>query len=167
MRWPSSSNGPRGEADLDLSGARSASDGTIALLPALRSLGIGAGDEVVTPPNSFVASTSSIALLGATSRLADAGDDANVDPLSVRERVNERTSAVIVVHLTGSPGAIDETKRLAAERDLLAEAGPLTPTSSVASAPLGRHYVIKVRAITVITVITVITATTATMPPAV
>src|SRR5580698_3755160 len=59
------------------------SSGTCALHLALRQLGVGPGDEVITAPNSFLASASSIALVGATPRFADVGDDMNMDPAAL------------------------------------------------------------------------------------
>src|SRR5260370_8491083 len=56
-------------------------DGTSALMLVLRGLGVGPGDEVITAPNSFVASASSAALLGATPRFVDVRRaDMNMDP---------------------------------------------------------------------------------------
>lgn len=97
--------------------AVSVSDGTMALLLVLRALGIGPGDEVITAPNSFVASASSIALLGATPRFADVGDDFNIDPDAVRACVSSRTKAIIAVHLTGRPAAMHELNDIAAKHD--------------------------------------------------
>ena len=94
--------------------AVSVSDGTMALLLTLRALGVGPGDEVITAPNSFVASASCIALLGATPRFADVGDDFNVDPAAVRAAVNKRTKAIIAVHLTGRPAEMDAINQIAA-----------------------------------------------------
>jgi dTDP-4-amino-4,6-dideoxygalactose transaminase len=78
------------------------SDGTSALLLALRAMGVGPGDEVITAANSFYATGEAIALAGATPVLADV-DDATLllDPEDARRRVTRATKAIIPVHLFG------------------------------------------------------------------
>lgn len=75
--------------------------GTDALTLALLSLGIGAGDEVITATNSFVASAGAIHLTGARPVLVDISDDFTIDPEAVERAITPRTKAVIPVHLTG------------------------------------------------------------------
>ena len=75
--------------------------GTDALIFALRLLDIGPGDEVITPPNSFVASTACIAATGATPVFADVQPDQNIDPTAVEAAITPRTKAIMPVHLTG------------------------------------------------------------------
>lgn len=77
--------------------------GTDALVFALKALGIGPGDEVITAPNSFVASTGCIRLLGANVVFVDVGDDYNLDPKRLSAAITPRTKAILPVHLTGRP----------------------------------------------------------------
>lgn len=86
--------------------------GTDALFLALKALGIGDGDEVITVSNSYLASVSSIALTGATPVLADVNDDLNIDCSGVETLITERTRALICVHLTGSPANLDALSRI-------------------------------------------------------
>jgi perosamine synthetase len=83
------------------------SNGTAALDLALAALGIGAGDEVVTTPLTFVATASAILRNGATPVFADIGDDRCLDPRSVRSAVTSRTGAVVVVDYAGLPADVD------------------------------------------------------------
>lgn len=75
--------------------------GTDALTLAMRALDIGPGDEVITPPNSFVASTGTIVHVGAAPVFADVRDDQNFDPAAVEAAVTPRTKAIMPVHMTG------------------------------------------------------------------
>ena len=75
--------------------------GTDALILGMKALGIGPGDEVITPPNSFVSSTAAIAATGATPVFADVLPDQNIDPDAVERAITPRTRAIMPVHLTG------------------------------------------------------------------
>jgi dTDP-4-amino-4,6-dideoxygalactose transaminase len=81
--------------------------GTDALMLALRVLDVGAGAEVITAPNSFVASASAIAMVGARPVFADVGPDYNIDPEQVEKAITSRTKAILPVHLTGRPANMD------------------------------------------------------------
>lgn len=95
------------------------SSGTAALVLSLKAFDVGPGDEVVTAPNSFVASASAIALVGATPRFADVGNDFNIDPLALRASLSDRTKAVIPVHLTGRPADMNAINDIAAAHNLV------------------------------------------------
>ena len=77
------------------------SSGTAGLHCCLLALNIGPGDEVITPPNSFVASTAAIIAVGASPVFADVLPDQNIDPAAVEAAVTPRTKAIMPVHLTG------------------------------------------------------------------
>ncbi|HEV7229767.1 MAG TPA: DegT/DnrJ/EryC1/StrS family aminotransferase [Bacteroidia bacterium] len=93
-------------------------NGTDALFLSLMALGIGKGDEVITAPNSFLASASSIAIAGATPVFADVRDDFNLDPEKVLAAITPRTKAIIAVHLTGRPAPMDELLEIAKKHKL-------------------------------------------------
>ena len=92
--------------------------GTDALILALRALGIGAGDEVITVPNSFVATTSAISLVGATPVFVDVSDDFNLDPARLEPAITRRTKAILPVHLTGRPANMAAIQNVADARGL-------------------------------------------------
>jgi dTDP-4-amino-4,6-dideoxygalactose transaminase len=88
-------------------------NGTDALILAMKALKIGPGDEVITAPNSYLASASSIALAGAIPVFADVRDDLNLDPEKAEKAITKKTKAIIPVHLTGRPAPMNEINALA------------------------------------------------------
>lgn len=87
--------------------------GSDALYLSLRSLGIGEGDEVITVPNSFVATAWAIARTGARIVFCDVGDDMNIDANLIESVVTERTRAILPVHLTGRVADMDRIQAVA------------------------------------------------------
>src|SRR5580704_11078977 len=78
--------------------------GTDALILALRACGVRAGDEVLLPPFTFVATGSAVSALGAKPVFADIDPQTfNLDPGEIDKRITPRTRAIIVVHLYGLP----------------------------------------------------------------
>ena len=75
--------------------------GTDALILALSLSGIGRGDEVITPPNSFIASTAAIIHIGAKPVFVDVLSDQNIDPSKIEIAITKKTKAIMPVHLTG------------------------------------------------------------------
>lgn len=93
--------------------------GTDALVIALRALGIGPGDEVITTPFTFFATPESISLVGAEPVFVDVClDDFNIDPSLIDAAVTERTRAILPVHLFGRPARMDEILEVARRRGL-------------------------------------------------
>lgn len=92
--------------------------GTDALTIALQTLNIGQGDEVITVPNSFIASTSCIAIVGAQPVFVDVGPDYNMDPNLLEAAITPRTKAILPVHLTGRPANMDPILEIAQRYDL-------------------------------------------------
>lgn len=81
--------------------AVSCMNGTAALHIAISSLGIGAGDEVIVPSYSFIASSFAIVQAGAIPMFADVTDDHTIDPKSIEKLITPRTKGIVVVHLYG------------------------------------------------------------------
>jgi dTDP-4-amino-4,6-dideoxygalactose transaminase len=75
--------------------------GTDALMLGLAAMGIGRGDEVITSPISFVASTGAIAHIGATPVYADVREDQNIDPTEIERKITPKTKAIMPVHWCG------------------------------------------------------------------
>ena len=75
--------------------------GTDALMLALMLTGVRKGDEVITPPNSFIASTAAIVHIGAIPVFVDVLPDQNIDPYKIEASITEKTKAIMPVHLTG------------------------------------------------------------------
>ena len=92
--------------------------GTDAMILALRALSVGPGDEVITVPNSFVASTSCIALVGARPVFVDVGPDLNMDVSLLEAAITPRTKAILPVHLTGRPSEMDPITEIADRHNL-------------------------------------------------
>lgn len=106
----------------DYLGARHAiavANGTDALELALRALGVGPGDEVLVPANTFIATAEAVAAVGASARFADVEPDSGLlDLESARAQVTERTRGIIPVHLYGRMVAMDPVLEFAAEHGL-------------------------------------------------
>jgi dTDP-4-amino-4,6-dideoxygalactose transaminase len=82
--------------------------GTDALMLALRACGVTAGDEVILPPFTFVATGSAVSALGAKPVFADIHPNTyNIDPAQLERRVTPRTRAIVVVHLYGLAADMD------------------------------------------------------------
>lgn len=99
--------------------AIAAGNGTLALDLALKSGGIGPGDEVVVTPRTFIASASAVVTAGATPVFADVdGNSGNITAETIAAVLTEKTKAVVCVHLAGMSCEMDEIMALAKEHDL-------------------------------------------------
>lgn len=87
--------------------------GTTALWIALGALGIGPGDEVIVPGYTFVASITSIIFSRAIPVLAEIDNSLTLDPKDVENKITPRTKAIMLVHMLGNPGYINEIKKIA------------------------------------------------------
>lgn len=95
------------------------SSGSDALYLALRSLGIGPGDEVITTPMGWVATTNAILLAGATPVFVDVREDMNIDESLISGLVTRRAKAILPVHWHGKLCRMDAVSALAQEHRLL------------------------------------------------
>lgn len=106
----------------ELTGAKYAvacSNGTAALHIAAMAAGVGAGDELVTTPITFAASANCALYCGARPVFADIDPNTyNIDPESVRERITERTRAVVAVDFTGQAASLDELLEICHDRGI-------------------------------------------------
>ena len=93
-------------------------NGTDSLSMIMLALGLGVGDEVITAPNSYISSASSISNIGATPVFSDIRNDLNLDPDCVKARITNKTKAIIAVHLTGKPAEMDALNAIAQQHDL-------------------------------------------------
>jgi len=97
------------------------SNGTTALHLANIVLGIGAGDEVIVPSLTFIASVNSILYTGATPIFADIAseDDLTISPQDIERNISDKTRAILVVHYGGYPCQMEQIMSLARQHHLL------------------------------------------------
>ena len=93
--------------------------GTDALMLALSLSGVRKDDEVITPPNSFIASTAAIVHIGATPVFVDVLPDQNIDPFKIEAAITKKTKAIMPVHLTGRMCDMDPIMDIANKYDLV------------------------------------------------
>ncbi len=95
------------------------SNGTTALHLAMLALGIGAGDEVIIPANTFIATAWGVSHAGATPVFVDCHPDTwQIDATKIEEKITDKTKAVIGVHLYGQPFDIEAVEAICRKHDL-------------------------------------------------
>ena len=94
-------------------------NGTDALELALRATGVGQGDEVIVPTNSFFATAAAVFRMGATPVLVDCGDDALIDMEAAEAALTANSRAVIPVHLYGQLADMQRIRDFAHRHDLI------------------------------------------------
>lgn len=100
--------------------AISVGNGTDALVIALKAMGIGNGDEVITTPFTFFATAESISAVGATPVFIDVTKDTfNVDVTKIEEKITRKTKAIMPVHIFGQSADMDEINKIAKKHNLL------------------------------------------------
>ena len=96
------------------------SNGTAALHCACMAAGIGPGDEVITTPITFAASANCALYCGATPVFADINPETyNIDPASIREKITDRTKAIVAVDFTGQVVEVEEIRKICDEYNLI------------------------------------------------
>jgi len=99
--------------------ALATSNGTDALFLACKALGLGPGDQVIVPANTFIASAAAVVSTGAEVVFADCTEDTwEIDPESVRKKLSKKTKAVMGVHLYGLPFNVEEIQKICKENGL-------------------------------------------------
>ena len=99
--------------------AQLTSSGTTALNTALAVMGVGAGDEVIMPCFTFVASFESIISSGASPVLVEIDDTLTLDPKAVEAAITSRTKVIMPVHMCGSMADLDALKEICKKHNLL------------------------------------------------
>ncbi|MEX2349881.1 MAG: DegT/DnrJ/EryC1/StrS family aminotransferase [Flavobacteriaceae bacterium] len=116
------------------------SSGTAALTVALASAGVGAGDEVIMPTFTFVATFESIMMLGAVPVLVDIDDTLTLDPHAVEKAITSKTKCVMPVHMCGSMADLAALKAICDKHGLLLlEDACQALGGSFAGKPLGSY----------------------------
>lgn len=96
------------------------SNGTAALHLAYGAAGLTAGDEVITTPNTFVATTNMLLAVGAKPVFCDIRSDTyNIDETKIERLITKKTKAIVPVHFAGQPCALDPIRRIARKHRLL------------------------------------------------
>jgi perosamine synthetase len=113
--------------------------GTAALHLAMVLAGIGPGDEVIIPAQTFVATALVVVQQGAKPVFADIKyQTGNIDPASIREKITERTKAIVPVHWGGMPCDLDEIQQIAKAHNLLViEDAAHAPGATYKGKPIG------------------------------
>lgn len=99
--------------------AISVGNGTDALVLALKSMGIGEGDEVITTPFTFFATAETISAVGATPVFVDVDKETfNIDVAKIEEKITSKTKAIMPVHIFGQSADMDEINEIAKKHNL-------------------------------------------------
>lgn len=94
-------------------------NGLDALFLILKAYGIGPGDEVIVPANTYIATALAVSYTGALPVFVEPEEDSfNINPALVEEKITDKTKAVMAVHLYGQPAKMDEIMTIAKKYDL-------------------------------------------------
>ena len=110
--------------------------GTDALVFGLAALGVQRGDEVITPPNSFVASTAAIVHLGARPVFVDVQEDQNINPSLIEAAISSKTKVIMPIHLSGKMSEMKKILEIANRYGL----GIVEDAAQAAGSKLGEKF---------------------------
>jgi len=112
--------------------------GTDALWLSLKALDIGLRDEVITVPNSFIATAGAVAAVGAKPVFVDINKEYNIDTSLIEKAITSKTKAIIPVHLTGNPADMPKIMAIAKKHNLyVVEDACQSVGSAINSQPTG------------------------------
>ena len=94
------------------------SSGTTALITAIKALGIGAGDEIIMPSFTFVASFEAVLFTGAIPIIVNIDDTLTIDPLEIQSAISPRTKAIMPVHMCGATADMKAILEIAEKHNL-------------------------------------------------
>lgn len=114
--------------------------GTDAILLALHLLGVTKGDEVITAPNSFIATASAIHHLGAKPVYVDVDDSFNIDPHKIEKKISKKTKAILPVHLCGRLSNMKIIKNIANKYNLKIVEDAAQSVGSMLDGKLAGYY---------------------------
>lgn len=93
-------------------------NGTDAIFISLKCLGVGGGDEIIVPANSFIATSEAVTLAGATPIFVDCNEYYNIEAEKIEQSITSKTKAIIAVHLYGQPADMDAILDIAKRHNL-------------------------------------------------
>ncbi|UAB75345.1 DegT/DnrJ/EryC1/StrS aminotransferase family protein [Mesoflavibacter sp. SCSIO 43206] len=107
------------QSTLQVKHAQLVTNGTAAVSASLAIAGVGAGDEVIVPCFTFVASFEAIMMLGAIPVLVDIDDTLTLSPEAVKKAITPKTKAIMPVHMCGSMADLDALKEICDDNNLI------------------------------------------------
>ena len=105
-------------AKLDCGYTQAVTSGTVAQYVAMKAMGVGSGDEVITQAFTFVATVESILALGAVPVIVDIDDTYNMDPVELEKAITSNTKLIVPVHMLGNPADMEPIQAVATKHDI-------------------------------------------------
>lgn len=105
-------------ASVGVKRALAVTSGTAALICGLQAVGVGAGDEVIVPAYTWIASATAVLAVGGIPIVAEVDESLTLDPADVAAKISPYTKAILPVHMRGAPSRMDELMALARQHNL-------------------------------------------------